>query len=675
MVDILYDDGTPVADPNNPKKNLSYTIKAELVKYLDRCVKERINMRDQDYVLLVDGYEGAGKCLSKGSNVLMADGTWKKIENVNKGDLVVSPQADGTNTFAKVTRTSNWFCEDTYDVINLNKNKTKLYTCSGNHLVPINVKISPREKLTEEENKLNRKDKFEALKIKKRLKGYWKIKNYEARYYSTLSKHLKTNTSSLSSFPIKKYNGRVNCSIEPYSLGVFLGDGSFSSKKQRSLNITNSKFEILKRISEYYPIMSIYKKKGNKSKQYRFSLNGEFAKQLIKHRLIGKNSGNKFIPKEALLSDLGYRIKLLEGLIDTDGYYSNGGYQFTLKSKQLIEDIRNLVYSIGGRTGEIKEVKKSIKSLGFIGTYFSLTIYLGNLKLNLCNDYKVKKDSTFYLTSNRTSIDIIKSKPCQVYGIEIDSKSKWYITDNWMITHNSTFSHQIGRYVDPTLDLDRICMTADEFKKAIVNAKKGNCIIYDEAVTGLSAAESITRIGRLLKSMMMQMRQKNLFVIIILPSVFEFNKYAVLSRARGLFHIYEKDGKIGYWVGYNRKNLRYLYLKGKKTYTYRIRSSFHGKFYGKYAVNEEQYRKKKEEALALMDDMDGKGAESKWMYERKIFLANLYYLAKKHEKWTQEELKKRLEGIGVNLTANNLSYLVAEPRKEGKIIVSSKKAV
>lgn len=185
----------------------------------------------------------------------------------------------------------------------------------------------------------------------------------------------------------------------------------------------------------------------------------------------------------------------------------------------------------------------------------------------------------------------------------INHKDKDYVllTDGYEGSGKSTFSMQIGRYIDPTLNLNRVCMTADEFKNAIIKAKKGQTVIYDEAVTGLSAAESITRIGRLLKSMMMQMRQKNLFVIVILPTVFELNRYSVLSRARSLFHIYESSGRMGYWVGYNKKDLRTLYMRGKKTYSYRVRSNFRGRFYGKYAVNEIDYRKKKEQALFRMD--------------------------------------------------------------------------
>lgn len=209
----------------------------------------------------------------------------------------------------------------------------------------------------------------------------------------------------------------------------------------------------------------------------------------------------------------------------------------------------------------------------------------------------------------------------------IQKKDKDYvlIIDGYEGSGKSTLAQQMGTFVDPTLDLSRICMTTEEFRQAIINAEKNQCVIYDEAVTGMTAGDSISRVGKLLKSMMMQMRQKNLFVIVIIPTVFELNKYSVLSRARSLFHTYEKKDRMGYWVGYNKKDLRKLYLLGKKTYSYKVRSRFIGRFYGKYTVNEEQYRKKKEDALFLIETEEEKPKrDNKYMNQRNLILKEVY---------------------------------------------------
>ncbi len=209
----------------------------------------------------------------------------------------------------------------------------------------------------------------------------------------------------------------------------------------------------------------------------------------------------------------------------------------------------------------------------------------------------------------------------------IQKKDKDYvlIIDGYEGSGKSTLAQQMGKFVDPTLNLSRICMTTEEFKQAIINADKNQCVIYDEAVTGMTAGDSISKVGKLLKSMMMQMRQKNLFVIVIIPTVFELNKYSVLSRARSLFHTYEKKERMGYWVGYNKKDLRKLYLLGKKTYSYKVKSRFIGRFYGKYTVNEEQYRKKKEEALFLIEcDESTNKKDERYTTQRNLIIKGIY---------------------------------------------------
>ena len=249
-------------------------------------------------------------------------------------------------------------------------------------------------------------------------------------------------------------------------------------------------------------------------------------------------------------------------------------------------------------------------------------------------------------------LNIIKSK--------LISKDKDYVMliDGYEGVGKSTFAQQAGMYVDPTLCLDRICMTADEFKNAIIKAEKGQCVIYDEAVTGMSSGESITRIGRLLKSMMMQMRQKNLFVIVILPSVFELNKYAVLSRARSLFHMYEASGRMGYWVGYNKKDLRQLYLKGKKTYSYKVYSMFRGRFGGKYTVNEEAYRKKKGDALFKLDENPGKremtNQQIKWYTQRDSLIIEL-----RNRGLTLQQIADTTKNLEHSLSRNQIQRICA----------------
>ena len=180
-------------------------------------------------------------------------------------------------------------------------------------------------------------------------------------------------------------------------------------------------------------------------------------------------------------------------------------------------------------------------------------------------------------------------------------KKDWdwvWVIDGSEGSGKSVLAQQIAKILDPTFCLNRMCMTPNDFTKQVVNAKKGECIIFDEAFTGFSSRASLTEVNRLLVSLMMEMRQKNLFVIIVMPTIFLLDRYVALFRARGLFHVYLKDGKRGRWIYFNNKKKKLLYLLGKKLYSYgKPRSRFRGRFYDQYTINEEDYRKKKRDCL------------------------------------------------------------------------------
>lgn len=551
-----------------------------LHEILTKQVIPSVQKKDWDWFVVVDGSEG---CQPEGSKILLSDGRWKNIEKIKVGDEILSPQQDGSHIYSKVTKAFKWFSKENYDVIQLNRHKKKLYTCSSNHLIPLNYKIHPRIN----GNRFN-KD------------SYWKIKHYEAKDYYKLSKNsTKKNTTTLTSFPISKFKNRKNCEIEPYTLGVFLGDGSFCNTR---LNITSDDQEVINEVNKYYNLMSISSKKNTTAKSYSFSKDGILGKQLTKCGLYEKRSGDKFIPKKALLSDLEYRKSLLAGLIDTDGYYNkNGGYEIVTKSLKLAEGMQNLICSIGGRINQLKKIKKGIKRINFIGEYYLLSFYLGNIKIPLKIKRKIKDINSFYISPNRLAIDLIKSKPGIVYGFQIDSKSQWYITDNWTITHNSgksVFAFQLAKVLDKNFNLENIVYNHNDFVKAVIKAKKHSCIVFDEAFNGLSSRGSLTEVNQILVSLMMEMRQKNLFIIIVMPTFFMLEKYMVVHRTKGLFHIYLKNGKRGRWRFYNKVGTKFLYINGKKYFDYSSQKpNIFGKFLDKYTINEAEYRRLKQKTL------------------------------------------------------------------------------
>jgi energy-coupling factor transporter ATP-binding protein EcfA2 len=215
----------------------------------------------------------------------------------------------------------------------------------------------------------------------------------------------------------------------------------------------------------------------------------------------------------------------------------------------------------------------------------------------------------------------------------------------------STLAVQIGKYVDPSLNLNRIVFTPEEFRDAVFKANKGQCIIYDEAFTGLSSRASLSGINRALISLMMQMRQKNLFVIIVLPTFFLLDKYAALFRSIILIHVYEVKNKRGYFKVYNKRKKKLLYMLGKATYSYyfkKVHTRFMGRFYGKFALGEnmeEKYRKRKEDVLQEVEKSPMSAGQVKYMNQRNIAI----YTLRKQLKLTYRQLANLLDDYDMNL--------------------------
>jgi len=181
-------------------------------------------------------------------------------------------------------------------------------------------------------------------------------------------------------------------------------------------------------------------------------------------------------------------------------------------------------------------------------------------------------------------------------------KKDWdmlFVVDGSEGSGKSVLAMQMAYYCDPTLTLSRIVFTPTIFRKAIVEAKPYQAIVYDEAYTGLSSRATMSLINRTLISMLAEIRQKNLFVWVVMPCFFDLDKYAALWRSRALIHVYTGDNfERGFFCFYNYDRKKALYMLGKKFYSYyKPSANFIGKFTNEFVVNESEYRLKKRNSL------------------------------------------------------------------------------
>jgi hypothetical protein len=559
-------------------KNLRANLK-EIPRFLNKSY---------DCVIIVTGHGKVriGKTQVKGSKVLMASGGWKNVEDVKKGDEVISVQEDNSITYEKVIETHNRFEEDCYDVVEEATGKI-LYSCAGNHDIPIY------------KNHLK--------------KGKYEYKLMEAKEVSKFSSRAKNQFYSLSS-PAIEFKDNKQPEINPYTLGLWLGDGSFTNKSQ--LAITSSSQEIIDYLLANYEI-KIYNKKDTNAKQLRFKNIGELGIQLSNLGLKGKRSGDKFIPKECLLASKEFRWKLLAGIIDTDGYCNKtNSIILTTKSKTLAEDVKNLTYSLGG-VSSIRKTSKRCKN--FVGEYFNVKIsFTDNSLIPLKVKFKQMRLSKSSFERNHIYIKVIKRKPSEVYGFQITGKSHFYITDNWMITHNSTMAQQIGYYAAWLLaggkkkpkkksvpfNNTNIVFTPDQLVGLAQKLPKRSVIVYDEGRAGLDSIRAMENINKGMMDFFQECGQYQHVIIIVLPNYFRLSEDIAVPRSLFLVDVHH-DAKYnrGYFKFYNEIQKEYLYVFGKKklgTYAkYKsVNPSFNGRFTDSHPqIDVELYERQKREAL------------------------------------------------------------------------------
>ncbi len=141
-----------------------------------------------------------------------------------------------------------------------------------------------------------------------------------------------------------------------------------------------------------------------------------------------------------------------------------------------------------------------------------------------------------------------------------------FVIDGEVGAGKSVFAQQIAHYVsDGDFDLDEICFTPEQFKEQIVKSEKYNAIVFDEAFRGLSSRSALTETNKILISMLQEIRQKNLFVFIVLPSLWDLDKFVVMHRCKGVFHIYTDENKNrGYFKFYKREKIMGMFANPMK---------------------------------------------------------------------------------------------------------------
>ena len=232
-----------------------------------------------------------------------------------------------------------------------------------------------------------------------------------------------------------EFNGK-NPDIDPYYLGLWLGDGN-----SHNAGITTMDPEIVEyiyHIKDLYGLkkVTINHKPGNKAATYTITNGGKGGDGGYSNQLINKLRKlnlikNKHIPNAVLYSSVEYRLQVLQGLMDSDGYVEhNGNYEISTSYDGLKNTLSELLGGLGIR---YKKVKKA-KAVRFRFNTSLDVVRLSRKKVNINNN------PSKYAQTNRSYSKIVNIEEVGIdksICIAVDNSSKLFLTNDYIVTHNS----------------------------------------------------------------------------------------------------------------------------------------------------------------------------------------------------------------------------------------------
>lgn len=279
-------------------------------------------------------------------------------------------------------------------------------------------------------------------------------------------------------------------------------------------------------------------------------------------------------------------------------------------------------------------------------------------------EIKIKGTEIKYYMDDRLKKTLMTKVKTRLYEKDEDAL---LVIDGEEGSGKSTLAFQIGKAIDPTLNLSRVVFTAEDFREQVLKAKKRQCVIFDEAFVGFSSRSSLSGVNRTLVSLMMQVRQKNLLLIIVLPTYFLLDKYLALWRSMFLVHVYKNKGFKGFFRIYNRQKKKLLFLAGRQTYSYNVKlgkvqitTKFKGRFYGVFAIGEgdaeQKYRDKKIKSLNDSEKNPISAGQVKYKEQRDKIL----YLLRKETKKPYQDIEELLLDLDVDISFQQIRNVCAK---------------
>src|SRR5215211_2003536 len=226
--------------------------------------------------------------------------------------------------------------------------------------------------------------------------------------------------------------------LPPYALGVWLGDGRAAGAR-----ITTADPEMIVHLEAD----GLWVVPGDRSYSLRLperpNHHGSVQGML---RTLGV-LGNKHIPMAYLRASEAQRRLLLAGLVDTDGTVAaSGAVQFSVTSRRLAEETRELIVGLGYRCSMTTKPVKGRTAAS--STAYTLTFSTTDEVFRLERKRLLHKERRCPGRTGKRLITAVRPVPSvPVRCVEVDSADHLYLASRSMVpTHNSTLGLDVARH-------------------------------------------------------------------------------------------------------------------------------------------------------------------------------------------------------------------------------------
>ena len=386
--------------------------------------------------------QGSSRCFAKGTLVRMADGRLKAVEDISVGDCLMGIDGISYNT---VVSTHSGI--DSLYIVHQARGID--YTVNSKHILTLRQTRAKQHKVAIPGYKSAEKRRIELLPFDRE-----SFYNFEISEFMAQSKNFRCRYSGFKRNKIQL--PEVPLIIDPYYLGIWLGDGT----AKRWYDISNTDKEVVDWFYYYAESLGVHAYAvDNVTHRIKCSVHSNGAGFLTPESKAVRDEfyrlgliDNKHVPEKYIYNSYENRLKLLAGLIDTDGCKTKRN-TFTIVQKRrcILDAVEEICHLTGFYTNGVKERIATMKRKD--GSVYMCKVYQIEINDNTFADLqrytkltrrKIDKqcDRDYYISS----ISIEYAGIGEYYGFTLDN-SPYFLLRDGTVVHNSSKTYSIVQWL------------------------------------------------------------------------------------------------------------------------------------------------------------------------------------------------------------------------------------